>query len=231
MTRKTLLTPKEVIQFTGVNVNVTPCTFRELYNIELYEARKCIGYNFWLAMVAALADYSAEPEYVSGTTYAEDDIVKYQGVYKIALQSTSAVPTVSTDWENAPRFTGSCAESYDTLFCDFLAPYLAHKVLAARLPYIWTQIRDTGVVTFNGGQFEAVESGDLTRLQNAIYRDAAVVLGNLKHYMSLDAQEENTCFSLWPAYGNDENEDGCSCGASTCKTCNPKRRVGGYSFG
>lgn len=228
--RTTLLTPKDVIQFTGVNINVTPCTFRELYNIEFYEARKCIGYTFWQAMVAALADYSAEPEYEAGTTYNEDDVVKYQGVYKIALQSTSAVPTVSTDWANAPRFTGSCAESYDDLFCTFLAPYLAHKVLAARLPYIWTQIRDTGVVTFNGASFETADDKELTRLQNAIYRDAAVALGNMKYYMALDASEANTCFAEWPGYEN-STDNTCGCGSSACVTCNPKRRVGGYSFG
>lgn len=226
--RSTLLTPKDVIQFTGVNINVTPCTFRELYNIEMYEARKCIGYDFWLVMVAALADYSDKPEYTSGTTYSEGDVVKYQGVYKIALQDTDKVPTVSTDWENAPRFSGDCAESYDGLFCDFLAPYLAHKVLAKRLPYIWTQIRDTGVVTFNGQTFETADSNELTRLQNAIYSDASMILGNLKYYMGLDAQEENTCFAEWPGY---EDNTGCGCNRRSCARCNPKQTVGGYSFG
>lgn len=228
--RTTLLTPKDVIQYTGVNVNVTPCTFRELYNIEFYEARKCLGFDFWQAMVAALADYSAEPEYVSGTTYNEDDIVKYQGVYKIALQTTTAVPTVSTDWENAPLFTGDCAESYDGLFCDFIGPYLAHKALAKRLPYIWKQIRDVGVVEFNGQQFQTTDSNDMTRLQNAIYSDASMILGNLKFYMDLDAQKENTCYAEWPAYENTETGT-CGCNLITCNTCNPKIHVGGYSFG
>lgn len=225
--RKTLLVPKDVVQFTGVNVNITTCTFRELYNIEFYEARKCIGYDFWLAMVAALADYSADAEYVAGNSYLTGDIVKYQGVYKIALQDTIAVPTLSTDWEDAPRFAGACATAYDGLFCDFLGPYLAHKVLADRLPYIWTQIRDTGVLTFNGQQFETADSSGLTRLQTAVHKDAAVALGNLKYYMALDASEANTCFAEWPEY----DDDSCGCNSSTCNTCNPKRRVGGYSFG
>lgn len=228
--RTTLLTPKDVIQYTGVNVNVTPCTFRELYNIELYEARKCIGYDFWMTMIAALADYSDKPDYVAGTTYSEDDIVKYQGVYKIALGSTTAVPTVSTDWDNAPLFTGSCATSYDDLFCKFIGPYLAHKALAKRLPYIWTQIRDTGVVEFNGQTFQTADTGDMTRLQNAIYSDASMILGNLRFYMALDEAEANTCYTAWPGYENADTGT-CGCNRSTCRTCNPKRHVGGYSFG
>lgn len=229
--RKTLLTPKDIIQYTGVNINITPCTFRELYNIEFYEARKCIGYDFWQALVTALADYSAEPEYVSGTSYNEGDIVGYNGVYKIALQATSAVPTVSTDWGNAPRFTGECADSYDTLFCDFIGPYLAHKALADRLPYIWTQIRDTGVVNFNGQQFETTDDKGYTRMQTAVHKDAAVILGNLKYYMALDASEENPCFAEWPGYESTDGDYACGCNRASCNTCNPKRRVGGYSFG
>jgi len=211
-----------------VNVNITTCTFREIYNVEFYEARNRLGYDFWQAMITALADYSAEPEYVAGTSYTADDIVKYQGVYKIALVDTDAVPSVSTDWGNAPRFTGSCADTYESLFCDFLAPYLANKVLADRLPYIWTQIRDTGVVQINGQQLDSVSSDDYTRLQRAIHSNANRAWGNLKWFMAQDTSEENACFAEWPGY----ETQGCGCGESSCRVCNTDRkRVGGYSFG
>lgn len=224
MSNKTLLSPSDVPRYTGMKLDSSPCTFRELYNIEYYEARKCLGMDFWNALIAALADYSAEPEYTAGTTYAIGDIVSFSGVYKIALVATSNVPSVAADWDNAPKFTGTCATLYDNLFCNFLAPYLAAKVLAVRLPYIWTQISDKGVVVFNGGQFETADDNGYTRLITAIHRDANFIWGNLCDYMQ--DNETETCFALWPQF----EQTSCGCGKQTCKTCNPSK-VGRYEFG
>lgn len=222
--RRTLLTPRDVIRFTNVKLDITPCNFRELYSLEYYEARTCLGIDFWGAMIAALADYSDKDEWEAGA-YSEGDIVKFQGVYMIALEDTTQTPQNATAWGNAPLFEGDCATAYDDLFCDFIGPYLAYKALAKKLPYIWTQIRDTGVLVYNGGEFDTANDKEYTRLLNAVHSDARVSLGNLKHFMDQDVQKENDCFEDWPAY----SDTSCGCNLSTCQTCNNgKRRVGAW---
>jgi len=180
----TLLQPSDIALYTGVDVTISTCNFREIWNIEYREARKCIGFDLWEAMIAAKADYSAATSYVVGS-YSEGDVVEFQGVYKRAKTDTSNPPTVKTDWENAPRFDeeNTCASLYETIFCDFLGPYLANKVLGNKLPYIWRKISDKGIVVYNGNEFKASDKEDFDRLISAIYRDANIIWDNLKYFM------------------------------------------------
>lgn len=222
---KTLMTPNEVIKFSGVALPFNPCSFQELYTIEFDQARRCIGMDLWNAMVAAKADYSASPAYASGTTYNLNDTVKFQGlVYQVIVASTTALPTVVTDWSLAPKFTGDCAATYEDFFCLFLAPYLAKKILHIRLPYIRTKITDLGTLNYGDSRQETADKKDFVSLQNAIGRDQGIAWRNLQFWMNEDAQKENECLAGYLEY---QKED---CDATN--TCKEKQhRVGIYRFG
>lgn len=230
---RTLCRPSDVIQLAPVKLNFNPCSFREVYNIEREQARKCIG-ALYLDMLAALVDYSSAGEYVAGTTYAIGDVVAFtsnlQRLYYVALVETTALPTVATDWGPAPRFEGDCAETFETVFCDYLGPYLAYTILGNRIPYIYTQITDRGVTQYSDTNLEGVDDKQYTRLQNAIFRDRDTVWKNFEDWMNETEQKENDCLSGWKGY--EVTGCGCKCGGVGCKKCRAgKLKVGRYDFG
>lgn len=164
-----------------------------------------MGLEFYEDLIGALADYSAEPEYLAATTYAINDVVKYQGIYyKALIENTGITPTVSGRWEVADKFTGACAQAYNELWCNYLAPYLSNLVLAQRLPYIWTKMGDVGVVEVE----ESVSEGKYNRLQNAINRDKERAWHNLSYYLALEENVESVCFENFRNFNCGENGTG-----------------------
>lgn len=224
---QTLMSPSEVVDYSGIKkLNNNLCDFKHIYQVEYEQARKCIGVKLWKAMIAALVDYSATPAWASGTTYNLDDLVKFKGLIYKATTTTETQPPTIPDWELAPKFEGSCAATYETIFCDFLAPFLAHKILARRIPYIRTMITSMGTIEYNGQDFETTDQKDYTSLVNAINKDAGIAWGNLMHYMDEEDQKalKDSCLDGWPPY---ETED-CSNGSQ----CNTRHhRTGVYRFG
>lgn len=218
------MTPTEIISFSGVKINTPPCSFREIYTIEYYQARTCLGFDFWGDLTGALADYSSAAEW-SQQEYSQDAIVLYQKVYYQASQITEAQPPTKPDWAVAPKFTGDCAATYDALFCDFLGPFLAKTVLFNRLPFIRNQVDGLGVLEYNGSEYETGEEEDYQRLKSAIKRDAAMAWGNFVHHMSQQAQKDNDCLANYMGYDDDD----CT---TKDKDCKPKKhRYGIYKFG
>lgn len=214
----TLLAPSEIKDFCGVDLRINPCSFRDIYNIEYAEARQRLGIDFYEDLINALADYSAKPEYLAATTYAIDDVVKYQGTYyKALVENTGITPTVAGRWDVADKFTGACAAVYNELWCNYLAPYLANLVLAQRLPYIWTQIKDIGVTENEGN----VDGGKYDRLQAAINRDKERAWNNLSYYLALEENASSACFENFRSCN-----DGTSLPASTSRY-----RPGQYRLG
>jgi len=207
-----------------MKLNSNPCSFRDLFQIEFREARNCLGVDFWNDIKAALADHSAEPAYESGTTYNAGDIVKFEGIYYEATTTTTAIPTVASDWEEAPKFTGACAEKYDDFYCDFLGPYLAFTVLSVRLPYLRNVATDIGVIQYEGNRYEPAEMKEYRSLQHAIDRDREIAWKNMVYELE-ENQKEETCFANYKGFLEDEE----------CKEddeCSPTRnRSGVYRFG
>lgn len=223
------MTPSEVIRYGNLKLDFSPCTFRELYSIEYGEATACIGFDFWSAMVAAKADYSSAVSYESGTTYPADSIVEFRGEYKRAKVETTQVPSLASDWETAPKFAGDCAVSYDDFFCTFYAPYVAAVVVLKKLPYIITQIADTGIV-YGGKSYNTTDGELINSLYRAVGRDKSEAWANLLHNMSLAIVQENPCFSLWPGY-QETTTCGCGCGSVAGECRNKYFQIGGYEFG
>lgn len=227
MKTMTLTTPSDVVFFTNVEpLNFNVCTFRNIREVELSLFRKQIGFDLYEAMLDASADYGAASGYVAGNTYNEGDVVSYEGYFYEALKTTTANPKNREAWEVAPRFEGDCAEAYDDFFCDYLGPYIAHQVLARRLPYIRNKILDKGVLEYQGGNFETTDGKQYDTLKSAVNRDAAVIWENLVWYMAQDAQVEkkDTCFAGWLLFKDDQ-----------CKAAGGKKsgikRAGLYDFG
>lgn len=214
----TLLAPSEIKDFCGIDLRINPCSFRDIYNIEYAEARQRLGLEFYNDLVGALVDYSSTLDYNAGTTYAIGDVAKYQGGYYKALeQVTGILPSVLGKWTAAPKFGGSCADAYNDLWCNYLAPYLANLVLAQRLPYIWTQIKDIGVTENEGN----VDGGKYDRLQAAINRDKERAWNNLSYYLALEENASSACFENFRSCN-----DGTSLPASTSRY-----RPGQYRLG
>ena len=228
-TRKGLLVPSDIAKFTQIQTPFSPCSFNQLYSIEYKEAMGCLGYEFWQTLINAKADFSTVEPYDADTTYNVDDRVSFEGEYKIALVQTSNLPSVATDWANAPRFAGSCTDSYEDFFCTFLGPYLAHVVLKERLPYIITQITDGGI-TYKGKSYSAQDANLINDLTIAVDRDKNLAWKMLQHFFSLDETEENVCFEKWPEYEQDDDDTECEGSSNDCFT-QKQINYGGYRFG
>lgn len=196
------MTTSEVVRFSGVKLTTSPCTFQDLYTIEYHEGRTVLGEDLWDQMKSAVADYSSKPNWSAGT-FNQGDVVLYKGTYYEAQQTTDSQPPKSPDWEEAPKFTGECAATFDKIFCEFWAPYMAKRILSIRMPYIRTQVDGLGVLEYNGGSYETSKDVDYSALKSGISRDAAMALGNLKHYLKKQEQKENTCLSNYLEYQNE----------------------------
>jgi len=224
-----LLTPNEVALYSAIDLPFNVCSFRELYSIEYRQGRAFLGYEFWQTMVAARADYSGKPAYQAGTTYSIGDIVSYKGVYYKATQVNDTLPTNTLNWEVAPKFDTAkdCSGSFESLWCNFLAYYLSNLVLAQRLPYIYSRVKDIGVVQYNGQDYDTVDDTAYDRLIRAIYRDVDLVKDNITHWINYSQDTVDDCFSDFAGIletENCNNEQKESRGASGGVP-------GGYDFG
>jgi len=218
------MTTSEVVRFSGVKLNTPPCSFEELFTIEYHEGRLVLGEALWESMREAVADYSSESSWAEGT-YNQGDIVLHRWTYYQATTTTTAQPPKAPDWEVAPKFEGSCQAVYDDFFCQFWAPYLAKRILTIRLPYIRTQIDGLGVLEYSGGAYDTSNPADYDALKSAVSRDAAMALGNLKFFMSKEAQTDEDCLAGYLGYQTDECDDG------TKKPKTRRSQTGIYRFG
>lgn len=192
----TILRSTDIVKFTAINVNMNTCTFADIFAVEYNLFVKFLGFDFRADLVAQLADYSAVSDYNAATTYAIDDIVKYQGKYYKSLAANTGVePNTAGKWELAPRFdtSNACGAKYEPFFCDFLGPYLANCLLDAKLGFIWSQVHDVGTIQYNGASYSSTDDNAYTRLKRAISNDIRVRLDNLKHHLN-NTYKEDSCF-------------------------------------
>lgn len=221
---KTIITPSEVAELSGVKLPFNPCDFRTAYFIEYYEFRTCLGLDFLTDLDADLVDYSAVLDWDKDSTYNTGDLVKFKGVYYISLiDSNGDVPTLKTSWECAPKFTNT---KYEDLYCYHLGPYLAKSILARRLPFIISQINEEGVLQYAGNEYKTSNEDGIERLRKAIYSDRAIIFSNMDHYLTTGDNKTDTIFSnyLNNKDNNCEDETGNECRKN-------KHKIGGYRIG
>ena len=208
---KTLIQPRDVPKYTSMQLPGNPCTFREIFHIEVYEFRHSLGDAYRKTLLAAMVDYTGTDLYSDETTYNEGDLVTYWineslQVYR-ALTTTDAIPTTVADWELAPIFEdGDCQAKYNELYCDYLAPYLAYCVLIKKLPSLVAIINDRGVLQFNGLSYQPADKDSVERLKAALESERLMIYSNMVAFLKAD--KTNACFS------------GIDFGTSTdCDTC------------
>ena len=218
---KTLIQPRDVPKYTSMQLPGNPCTFREIFHIEVYEFRHSLGDAYRKTLLAAMVDYSGTDLYNDETTYNEGDLVTYWineslQVYR-ALTTTEAIPTTVDDWELAPIFEdGDCQAKYNELYCDYLAPYLAYCVLIKKLPSLVAIISDKGVLQFNGLSYQPADQSSVSSLKAALESERLMIYSNMVAYLKAD--KTNACFS------------GIDFGTSTdCDTCGSVKNVKLYN--
>lgn len=223
MGAQTILRPLDVVQFTPVKFDFNACSFRELARLEQIEAINCLGVEFYEQMLGAIADYSDATEYEASRTYETGNAVYWRGGYRIAKEQTTANPDDVTKWQDAPRFTpgGACSTEYETFFCEYLGPWLAHVVLSKRLPYIVTQIRDTGI-EYGGRKINQQDDKRYTSLEAAIFRDREEAYQLMEFYLKREENRIKPCFANWVGKEPEEHLE-CTCGKQTCDECRQKR--------
>jgi hypothetical protein len=189
-----------------------PCTFREIFHIEVYEFRHSLGDAYRKTLLAAMADYTGTDLYNDETTYNEGDLVTYWineslQVYR-ALTTTTAIPTTVDDWELAPIFEdGDCQAKYTELYCDYLAPYLAYCVLIKKLPSLVAIISDKGVLQFNGLSYQPADKDSVASLKAALESERLMIYSNMVAYLKAD--KTNACFSGIDFGTQSTDCDGC----------------------
>lgn len=228
---KTLIQPRDVPKYTSMQLPGNPCTFREIFHIEVYEFRHSLGDAYRKTLLAAMADYSDVELYDDELTYNEGDLVTYWvneslQVFR-ALNTTDAIPTTLIDWEQAPIFQdGDCQAKYNELYCDYLAPYLAYCVLIKKLPSLVAIISDKGVLQFNGLSYQPADESSVASLKRALESERLMIYSNMVAYLKAD--KDNACFSGID-FGTSDNCD--TCGAvKNVKLYNRYQR-GQYKFG
>ena len=218
---KTLIQPRDVPKYTSMQLPGNPCTFREIFHIEVYEFRHSLGDAYRKTLLAAMIDYTGTDLYDDETTYNEGDLVTYWineslQVYR-ALTTTEAIPTTVDDWELAPIFEdGDCQAKYNELYCDYLAPYLSYCVLIKKLPSLVAIISDKGVLQFNGLSYQPADQSSVSSLKAALESERLMIYSNMVAWLKSD--QDNACFS------------GIDFGTSTdCDTCGSVKNVKLYN--
>lgn len=228
---KTLIQPRDVPKYTSMQLPGNPCTFREIFHIEVYEFRHSMGDAYRKTLLAAMVDYSDAQLYDDETNYSLGDIVTYWineslQVYR-ALATTDAIPTTITDWELAPIFEdGDCQETYTEFYCDYLAPYLAYCVLIKKLPSLVAIISDKGILQFNGLSYQPADQSSVASLKAALESERLMIYSNMVAWLKSD--QDNACFSGID-FGTSEDCDGCGL-VKNVKLYNRYQR-GQYKFG
>ena len=228
---KTLIQPRDVPKYTSMALPGNPCTFREIFHIEVYEFRHSLGDAYRKTLLAAMVDYTGTDLYNDQTAYNEGDLVTYRineslQVYR-ALTTTDAIPTTVDDWELAPIFEdGDCQAKYNELYCDYLASYLSYCVLIKKLPSLVAIISDKGVLQFNGLSYQPADQSSVASLKAALESERLMIYSNMVAYLKAD--KTNACFSGID-FGNSEDCDTCG-SVKNVKLYNRYQR-GQYKFG
>lgn len=237
---KGIITETEVVFHSGIDLDFQVCDLRTAVNVERFEFRECLGKEFYKDLKAALAEYEcnkwvAKDEAGDPITYQVDDVVVYNGIFKVALNITTEIPSNKTDWANAPKFDASktCGTEYETLWCEYLAEYISLSVVKAELPRISTKISKDGLIKQFGPNFQAADSKANDSLLGWVDKKIAIVFSNMDEYMK-DAKEDDgvDCFDNYKGIAETCCGDcGCQLDKCSCDCVDDKMTEGLYNFG
>lgn len=141
MSRKALHTNDSVKRYARTDQHLTACGDADIIEVERIEFLGCLGWDFYQELLANEPDYSSAATWAPGS-YAEGDVVKYRGYYKIATTATTQEPN-GAEWENAPTFEEPL---FETMWCEYLGRYLALCVVRNDLAGHMVKVSDKGIV-------------------------------------------------------------------------------------
>lgn len=214
---QTLITPSEVVKYSGLGVSFPICDFKMIAMNEKFEMRQCLGKQFYRDMLADLADYSDVEEWSPLTSYIVGNLVVFDGTVYEAIDTSEGIEPLNADfWTLADKFESDC---YNEFFCEYLGFYLAYIMLRIRLPFIWTKIEGRGIIQFNDQSFSTVSSKDFDRLDAAVLRQIQIANDNMIDY--LKENKDNECFANYQGFVCDE------CG---CKPCGCTKEYQGHDY-
>jgi hypothetical protein len=195
---KNLIQARDILKYANIALPAAACNFRSLGHIEEYEFRHTLGLTFREVLLDQMEDYTAKPYFQVGTTYALDDVVKYQNgevvEYYKANESTNTVPSDVTKWKVAPIFkAGDCQDKYTKVFCDYVAPWLSLSVAIKKVPFVHTMISDRGLIQYQGGEYATAEPEQRNFVIKALESERLIVFSNMLAY--LIANKADACFS------------------------------------
>ena len=197
----TLITPTEVKELARIDRHVQPCDINDIRQVETTMARECLGKEFYADLVNDLNDYSSVAAWTNGVTYLVGQSVVYKGVYYTAIATTTAEPSLKSDWDLAEKFQSQC---YNDLWCETLGRYLALLVVENSIPPISTPLTASGTVKKKGEGFDAANEASVLRLQNWVSSQVIAAFNNLHDYLTEDT---NGCYGLYD--GNQDTD--CEC--------------------
>lgn len=180
MAQKTILQPSDVVLFTNVQKDFPKCEIKSIFSMEYCEFTQCLGSAFQTRLFEDLVVYDCQ-YYDNAQAYSIGDTVFYEGVVRIAIQAgTGNLPSNHEFWENAVRFATPCLE---TLWCNFLGPYLAWSMVLIQLPFVHLKIGPAGLVKILGPNIQPGSTSDYRAVQAAILANKETAFLNLDHYM------------------------------------------------
>lgn len=176
----------DIITYGALSPDFYKVPTRALFRTEQYLFNKYIGKDLYTDMRNALADYSSAATYDNTTAYTISTVVKYNGIYyKCKSPSTGNIPTDTTYWELAPRFTNI---HYEELWCLYLAEYITWRVLADQLPTIVTELGASGATKAFGAHFRPADDSAVRDLQKAYFKRAQETWYNMEYYIFSHAE-------------------------------------------
>jgi len=170
---ETLITPQEIVDYAPVDPN--SYSEQRLPFIAMREEklfRKCLGFDFYKAMMADKVKYGATDcqadvtytNFTEGKKYVEDDVVIYKNrLYKAKANTTGTQPPTNQGfWILAPRFKSA---DYNYLWERYLRVILAFSISNDTLFYRIVSDEPTGLVQKKSENFQPITIKDAGRVK------------------------------------------------------------------
>ena len=219
--QKTLISKGDIIKLLNLADGFS-CEFSQfdIQNIELYEFRKNLGFQFYKDLTDNLIDAIAPVEFTPNTTYPIDTVVKFcEKCYVTIKNSVTTEPTNVTDWKICTnKFSGTCKDAYNEFYNCYLGYYLSLCVFRSKLAFIFTNLQPEGALKYNGSIWQKSNETSEKQLANALSQQIRVVLDNMSFWVE-NWKKENPTLKCFDNYKKNENEKtNCGCG-------NPEKSV------
>lgn len=179
----TLITPQEVVQYGPGDKHesgITDCSFIVMKEEKLF--RECLGWDFYLALIADRIVYDTYTSFVYGTNYSVGDIILENGILYECIQATTGTQTLENVlyWKVAPKFVNT---DYEFLWRRYLRTLLAFTISHTSLVYKAVNLTDQGLVRKKGENFDAADMKDVYLLKGEYAGDIRDILKNMDEYI------------------------------------------------